>query len=374
LKNLKLKLYIFFAFIIAFKTTRAQIGVFYNDSLILYQLTWTNYPYQGPLNPGGTSYTSVYSFINGDSLIGLKTYKKFYSYSTPGGPMSYTSFGACSLVFSDSDKVYRYYSTGNELIHDYNLAVGDSFYFKYYGKSKLLSIDSQLVNSIYLKRFNFQNGVKWLKGIGDIVFGAQWNANAYGFFNPGPFGITFGSAFKCWSEKKQALLGTGCNMTLCNGILPLVTSTSSSLICSSETASLSVNGASTYTWSTGENSFQIVVTPSITTNYTVNATTSSGCVLSSILTQSVDACIGIKEYQQSKLRIYPNPVSCTLNILVSSKAIENSQLEIINYLGQTFLKTDYTNTIDVSKLKQGIYTLKIITKDNQSYYSKFIKE
>ncbi len=288
--------------------------------------------------------------------------------------MSYTSFGACSLVFSDSDKVYRYYSTGNELIHDYNLAVGDSFYFKYYGKSKLLSIDSQLVNSIYLKRFNFQNGVKWLKGIGDIVFGAQWNTNAYGFFSPGPFGITFGSAFKCWSEKKQALLGTGCNMTVCNGILPLITSTSSSLICSSETASLSVNGASTYTWSTGENSSQIVVTPSITTNYTVNATTSSGCVLSSILTQSVDACIGIQEYQQFNLKVFPNPVSNTLNISNYINEIKNQAIEISNYLGQTVLNTEFTNTIDVSKLPQGIYILNIKSKEGRNYYTKFIKE
>jgi hypothetical protein len=158
-------------------------------------------------------------------------------------------------------------------------------------------------------------------------------------------------------------------------ITPTLTVTSSnSLICVNESTTLSVNGATSYTWSTGNNGSSIVITPTTTTNYTVNGTTMNGCNLNSVITQSVDACIGIKELNMDKIKIYPNPTLTFLNISSESKSFKNSEIEITNYLGQTVLKTEYSNTIDVSKLANGIYTLKIVSKDNQSYCSKFVKE
>lgn len=45
-----------------------------------------------------------------------------------------------------------------------------------------------------------------------------------------------------------------------------------------------------------------------------------------------------------------------------------------NYLGQTVLKTQYTAAIDVSKLTNGIYTLKILSETGNVYRSRFIKQ
>lgn len=90
----------------------------------------------------------------------------------------------------------------------------------------------------------------------------------------------------------------------------------------------------------------------------------------------VSSCVlGINENQSLvNLKIYPNPVSNNLSIQMEEIEFPNSEIEITNYLDQTVLKTEFKNQIDVSKLASGIYNLKIVTKDNRSYYSKFVKE
>jgi hypothetical protein len=82
----------------------------------------------------------------------------------------------------------------------------------------------------------------------------------------------------------------------------------------------------------------------------------------------VAAGVGLKEFDKKEiLNIYSNPVSNILNIRTNSKT--NSDVEIINSLGQTVLKQKYSETIDVSKLIPGYYFIRI---DNS--FGKFIKE
>lgn len=75
-----------------------------------------------------------------------------------------------------------------------------------------------------------------------------------------------------------------------------------------------------------------------------------------------------------EVALYPNPVNNTLNVLPSNFRIYNSEIEIVNTLGQTVLKQAYTKSIDVSMLSNGLYTLKVITQEKEIYHSKFIKE
>lgn len=51
--------------------------------------------------------------------------------------------------------------------------------------------------------------------------------------------------------------------------------------CSAQPATITVSGASTYTWSTASNAASIAVTPSVTTMYSVAATNSAGCTSTS---------------------------------------------------------------------------------------------
>jgi hypothetical protein len=68
------------------------------------------------------------------------------------------------------------------------------------------------------------------------------------------------------------------------------------------------------------------------------------------------------------LKIYPNPVSNTLIIPV----LEDADYEIFNVNGGIVMKGRVSNEIDISKLKTGIYILKI-TSETGVFFNKFIK-
>ncbi|HKR06305.1 MAG TPA: T9SS type A sorting domain-containing protein [Bacteroidia bacterium] len=70
--------------------------------------------------------------------------------------------------------------------------------------------------------------------------------------------------------------------------------------------------------------------------------------------------------------ISPNPANNYINI---SLPAENSdcQIEILNTLGKTILKTQNKNTIDVSLFSKGIYFIKVNESENL-YLQKFIKQ
>ncbi len=88
------------------------------------------------------------------------------------------------------------------------------------------------------------------------------------------------------------------------------------------------------------------------------------------------AGVGITNLTLSKMAAYlfPNPVNEILHIKNSGSQSQSSEIEIINCLGQVILKIPFANTIDVSKLPNGIYTLKIISSENKNFFSKFVKE
>ncbi|MBK7669096.1 MAG: T9SS type A sorting domain-containing protein [Sphingobacteriaceae bacterium] len=83
--------------------------------------------------------------------------------------------------------------------------------------------------------------------------------------------------------------------------------------------------------------------------------------------------VGIKELNRPEVSIYPNPVTETLFIKDPENKFQNYEIEITNHIGQTVLSLQYINSVDVSKLVQGIYIIKITSNGNQSYYSKFVK-
>jgi hypothetical protein len=66
---------------------------------------------------------------------------------------------------------------------------------------------------------------------------------------------------------------------------PTVSISGASGICTGQNASLTANGATTYTWSTGSNSGSIITTPTANTTYTLTGSTPQGC--SSFTTQLV---------------------------------------------------------------------------------------
>jgi len=67
--------------------------------------------------------------------------------------------------------------------------------------------------------------------------------------------------------------------------------------------------------------------------------------------------LSVDEYNLSDVLIYPNPVSDVLNVSSLSTTIKS--IEIFNQLGQLVLGNSNQESIDISRLSQGVYFCKI---------------
>jgi len=156
----------------------------------------------------------------------------------------------------------------------------------------------------------------------------------------------------------------GCENTAVSSVtvnvLPnLMVMTTNTLLCVGETATLTVMGASTYTWSTTENTTDIVVSPTIQTTYTVNGTDANGCVNSSAILQDVSLCAGLNQFASvdNDLSVYPNPSNGNFNINVTTQ----SHVTILNLLGKVIYAEQIevgVNSINLNQFANGIYILK----------------
>lgn len=143
--------------------------------------------------------------------------------------------------------------------------------------------------------------------------------------------------------------------------LPTVTAVAErSLICIGETSTLSPDGASTYTWI---NSFfpstPVVVSPQVTTSYTVIGKNSLGCTDTATVQVLVDMCTGLSnsKNETSRVSVFPNPNSGTF--FISSEI--DLDLKLVNESGQIIgrikLGAENAHTAEVRGLAKGIYFL-----------------
>jgi len=208
----------------------------------------------------------------------------------------------------------------------------------------------------------------------------------------GPCGFTSNQASQCFS------FSTGCNCTysitgvdangctktstLCITVLPSPTVTavtSNSIICGPPfpgTATLTANGANSYSWSTSASGSMVAVSPSVTTNYSVVGTSTNGCQSTAILTQSVSACTGLNEIFNVTVNISPNPNTGEF-ILSLQTTLVNTKMEIYNALGQLIKHqplNEPSTRINLKEQPDGIYFLKVLEGDQIVYISKVIKE
>lgn len=157
--------------------------------------------------------------------------------------------------------------------------------------------------------------------------------------------------------------------------VPSVSAASSSnTICSGSSATLSASGASTYVWSSGGTSSSEVVTPTLTTNYTVTGTAANGCTATAVITQSVVICAGLtfNSIFEENPKIYPNPTSSQLSIELN----EFSVVIIFDLHGKKVYQEELNRGIQEISLKNfsnGIYFMKVSTSSGQKTL-KLVKE
>ena len=110
-----------------------------------------------------------------------------------------------------------------------------------------------------------------------------------------------GVVFTPTSTSDYTLTGTdsnNCQNTVTANItvnpLPSLTVTSSNpILCESETVTLTASGASSYSWSNLQSQASIVISPTVTTSYTVIGITTSGCSDTTLFVQTVTVCPGV---------------------------------------------------------------------------------
>ena len=158
------------------------------------------------------------------------------------------------------------------------------------------------------------------------------------------------------------ICGASPQQTLSVTVHPLPTlsvSTTNSILCEGESATLTALGAMNYTFNPGGTGTSITISPNATTEYSITGVDANGCENSAVFTQSVVVCNSIRSLasQTDYLQIFPNPASDVLWIKTSVAG----QIEIVNLLGQVVYSGAVAageHKINVEHLNNGIYILK----------------
>ena len=137
------------------------------------------------------------------------------------------------------------------------------------------------------------------------------------------------------------------------------------LICTGSSATINVSGATTYSWSNGSNNNLLVVTPSVTTTYTVTGFNGS-CSATQTVVQTVSNCTGVEEATsfRNAVKVYPNPFVSGIHIKHASGS--GIQYHITDLTGKSIIsgKSETTDTyVDMSAFPAGIY---FITMNSES--------
>ncbi len=140
------------------------------------------------------------------------------------------------------------------------------------------------------------------------------------------------------------------------------TTSTSSVLCTGNQATLTVSGASTYTWMPGNMTGSVVVvSPTVSTNYTVNGTYYS-CVGTTSLNQIVSTCTGVKEYGDHKIvEVWPNPFQEKLTV---NTDYNTTEVQLIDLNGRIVFKEAIKDVerleINTESISSGVYILRVV--------------
>jgi hypothetical protein len=174
---------------------------------------------------------------------------------------------------------------------------------------------------------------------------------------------------------------TGCTYynTQTISVLPapsVSASANQTVICKGKSASFTVTGANTYTWSNGSHATVITLTPSAATTVSVTGTdTLTGCTATSVAQVSVQNCQGIEAEDGSHgVNIFPNPSSGNFDITFRSSS-DPGRLIIQDVNGKILIDQQITSSsaVHVSGILPGLYFIMFV-RDGSYTVGKIIVE
>ena len=140
-------------------------------------------------------------------------------------------------------------------------------------------------------------------------------------------------------------------------------------------AVLNAFGGNSYTWSTGQITPSITVSPISNTTYTVTATNIYGCQsvvqVNVIISGTLDS--NTPDYESSSLQYYPNPVTDFLHVNYSETI---KKVELYNLLGQSVLvvyPNELKTVLNINHLNAATYFM-IVSTETKRKVLKVIKK
>lgn len=180
----------------------------------------------------------------------------------------------------------------------------------------------------------------------------------------GNYTVQVGNACGNYSTVVAATLNPAPNVSV---------SSTSTLICAGESATLTAGGAATYSWTTGAAVASVVISPTVNTTYTVTGIDACGSGTAAI-TMSVSACTGIASNgEMLNANIYPNPFNKSINIQFDNYDLK--EIRIYDTFGKLVMlknTNDLIVNIDTEELQSSVYII-VITANNERKTSKLLK-
>ncbi|MBK9284290.1 MAG: T9SS type A sorting domain-containing protein [Sphingobacteriaceae bacterium] len=155
------------------------------------------------------------------------------------------------------------------------------------------------------------------------------------------------------------------NQSATVNITPTVlASSNANTICAGQSVTLTASGANSYSWNSGGSSVNEIVTPTISTSYTVLGTAINGCTNIAIVNQSVVICSGLIGINYSEeVKIFPNPFKNVLHLNFNNPA-NTCEIKIINLLGQVVFSAEINSesaSLNLDQLPHGMFYLQIVS-------------
>jgi N-acetylneuraminic acid mutarotase len=234
------------------------------------------------------------------------------------------------------------------------------------------------------------NNWTWIAGPG--------NGNlpgVYGTMNsPGPSNV-YGARFSAsnWLDANNNLFvfgGMGMAVTGTQGYLndtwkytncvinpiSMTITSSNALPCAKETVSLSVSGSNSYTWQTVPSSSlsYIVISPTVTSTYSVITSNTNSCIYMASYTQSVNTCLSVSEFTKAPVPLlYPNPSNGKVYIDLNTH--DSAMLEVFSLSGELLFEEKLEHSQLLScQLPRGIYVYRCQTSGLGNTYGKLLIE
>lgn len=217
---------------------------------------------------------------------------------------------------------------------------------------------------------------------GNVVTLSATGANTYvwssGIVNNTPFTPTVTVNYTVTGTDVNGCKGFASQSITVNPLPQLTASSNQSLICEGQSATLTASGANSYVWNTGSNTPLILISPTLTTNYTVTGTDINGCTNIATITQSVSACTSMNELiaSESNTEIYPNPFMQKFN-LEFSEEVKETIISIYNTNGQLVFSQNYFSdriiSVHAADLPLGLFFVEV-NADGKISRHKIVKE